>query len=355
MNTSSRAQVDRGENLREQLPRRADERPPGLVLVRARRFADAHQVRVRDCPRRARDSSRSRRAGTSCTSRRVRRSSSSVVELGDRDRRTARGSTVPTTMPTRDVLERRRGARRRAGAWRHVAASPARGASTRARRRRLALGIGVRRLALGGGARRSLGRAAASRAAPARQSARRRGDARQSGAARRRSLAALGTLRSAARRDARSRARRAARITSSTVMRSSTSSRLAHLAPLLEVAAQLLSSVHRAVASTRSRIASATSRFGMQRQLLRRVAVAREERHAIGVDAEARARLRRVVDARSGRAPSPPACRAPFASASFVSSAKPTMTAPAAARRASSTQDVGRRLERDRRAAPPPS
>ena len=47
MKTSSRVKIDRGENLCEQLPRRADERPPGFVFGRARRFADAHQVRVR--------------------------------------------------------------------------------------------------------------------------------------------------------------------------------------------------------------------------------------------------------------------------------------------------------------------
>src|SRR5512133_3296640 len=40
-------QVDRRQDLGQQLTRRADERSPRLVLVLARRLADAHEVRVR--------------------------------------------------------------------------------------------------------------------------------------------------------------------------------------------------------------------------------------------------------------------------------------------------------------------
>ncbi len=135
------------------------------------------------------------------------------------------------------------------------------------------------------------------------------------------------------------------------VMRVEHELRLAHLAPLLEIAAQLLSSVHRCSVSTRSRIASATSVFGMQREPLAPAPSREQQRDAIRVDAESRARLRRVVDDDQVEILRRRASRWPFASTSFVSSANPTTTAPARRARVVVSENVRRRRERDRRAA----
>ena len=283
MNTSSRVQIDRGENLRRGAGRPAPTNgSPVLVLVGARRLADAHEVRVRVALARHRIRSPSRRAGSACTSRRRRRSPR-ASRASRPDRRTARGS-----------RRRRRARRARPRAARRALAS--------ALRRRHVHGV---RAAAPAAPRLRVGVVGASA-----RSARRRAVATASGAppaarsacapVRGRGVARGRAPRGAASRSARAWLRRAGlraeqRERVLDAHRVEHQLRLAQLAPLLEVAPQ------RSLASTQQRLrrgrgsrrrprasCSSGSRSGSRRPRA-------SDRDAVRVDAEAGARLRRIV------------------------------------------------------------
>ena len=295
MKTSSRAKLIAARIFVSSWPACTDERRARFVFGRAGRFADAHEVRVADFPRPARDSSRSRRADSACTSPPLR-------DLVERVQRRSIGPPnssrlePPTTMPggtsstaivacvgvadgggvgggaaTGVVRARRRiGVRRRDGAT--VSRTVRRGGSGDAR---------------AVGARASPAYCAPIRAAPT-----------SAANVSLRSLAACRLRRGAASRRAAPEQRASPHRRSG---ESRTSSDSPMLAALLEVAAQLLPSVHRAASTTRSRIASATSVFGSSGSV-RLSAVARERSSR---DSCRRAKpapgSRRVVQRRSGR------------------------------------------------------
>ena len=242
MKTSSRVRSIAARILVSSCPACADEGVPGLVLARARRFADAHEARARIRRRRARDSSRWRGA----------HSRAGRDERGDLLERRGRAERRP----------RRARGRRRRRRGRHRASPPA--PSRRARRR----GAGnsprgaVASRRFGGGRRAAA--ASVSRQPPASVGARR-------------ARFAL-------------RAEEPHHVLDVEAVEDELA--LAHLAALLEVAAQEVLSVHRA-APRRDR-AGCVGDVGLrhQRERARASPSLRDERDAVGVDAEAGARLR---------------------------------------------------------------
>ena len=252
MNTSSRGRLIAARIFVSSWPACADERHALLVLVRARRLADAHEVGVRIAV-----------AGHRIRRRRVERAARALGDGARRSRRACRAWTAGSPNSARDSRRRRRGprVRPRAATPRRplcVQAHVSRGASATladsGAEAALVDGDVGHRLRLS--ARRAVapgsGAPPAARIA-ARQSLRRRRTHRLPRATCRTHHPSRSCARPASRR-------RAAASASSTLSESSTSSARPARAAARDSGAAL-SSVHRATSSTRSRIASATSRL----------------------------------------------------------------------------------------------